>query len=434
MKRFLAMLLVLSVFSVFLISSNTMVFAADSPESTNDTENTSSADNSETVDDMESSETTESAWEYEPKMSNYAGIAAGSAVSVGDKIYFTGGILDGETTNELNIYDTKSKSWSLGTPFKTARAVHISIAYNNKIYIMGGAVGNGITTSVEIYDIKTDTWTQGKNMLYSEAHICGVLVGNKIYVLSYNNKNNSNVQIYDIENNTWSYGTNFPEYLYQPRAAAIGDKIYVVTRNGQNNEKPIYIYDTATDSWSTTGKLLNSYDDANCVAVGNKIYVAPLEDYKTGGDSNKTMIYDVTTNTWTQGPNLNEPRTTRMIVLVGNKIYVLGGVANVSKFTVESLVVDAPNDDTTDNKLSVLLNQGESVKLSVTGTPSDNSKYTWTSSDDTVATVDENGVVTAVNTGKANIYAENTESKFKEYIPVVVVGRNGRRNKACRKS
>jgi uncharacterized protein YjdB len=410
-----------------------MVLAADSTESTNGTESTSNTDNSETIDNMESSdetetsETTESAWEYETPISNDSMISGGSAVSVGNKIYYTGGTKrigsDYVITNEVRIYDTNTKRWSFGTPFKTARGGHVSAVYNNKIYIMGGQAKNGITTTVEIYDINTDTWSQEKSMLYFESLMDCILVGDKIYVLNPDNTHNSNVQIYDIENDTWSYGVNLPEYLYQPRAAAIGDKIYVVARTSQNDgkQKPIYIYDTTTDSWSTTGTLLNSVHYTNCVAVGNKIYVTPYEDYKTVGGSNKTIIYDVTTNTWTQGPNLNEPRLNRDITLAGNKIYVIGGNNSNSKTTVESLVVDAPNDGTNDNKLSVLLNQGESVKLSVTSTPSDNSKYTWTSSDETVATVDENGVVTAVNTGKANIYAENTDDNFKEYIPVVVV-------------
>ena len=60
------------------------------------------------------------------------------------------------------------------------------------------------------------------------------------------------------------------------------------------------------------------------------------------------------------------------------------------------------------NKTSLTLNEGESQTLTATVSPqnANDSKIVWTSSDESVATVDENGTVTAVSKGSARIRAE----------------------------
>ncbi|WP_312353710.1 Ig-like domain-containing protein [Aminipila sp.] len=72
-------------------------------------------------------------------------------------------------------------------------------------------------------------------------------------------------------------------------------------------------------------------------------------------------------------------------------------------------------------KLSVLLNQGENVQLSTSYDLDNNKKYTWSSTNEAVATVDANGKVTALADGTADVYAQNADGTFKEYIPVKVV-------------
>lgn len=71
-------------------------------------------------------------------------------------------------------------------------------------------------------------------------------------------------------------------------------------------------------------------------------------------------------------------------------------------------------------KLSVLLNEGENVQLSISYNLANNTNYIWTSTNEAVATVDSNGKVTAIAEGTADIYAQNADGTFKEYIPVKV--------------
>lgn len=74
----------------------------------------------------------------------------------------------------------------------------------------------------------------------------------------------------------------------------------------------------------------------------------------------------------------------------------------------------------TGSRLSVLLETNEQTQLSLSQDLALNAEYIWSSEDATVATVDTNGLVTAVGEGVAKIYAESQDGTFKEYISVRV--------------
>ena len=63
------------------------------------------------------------------------------------------------------------------------------------------------------------------------------------------------------------------------------------------------------------------------------------------------------------------------------------------------------------------LSEGESIQLSATTTPED-AQVTWTSSDETIATVDQTGLVTAVKAGKVTITAKTADAEASCVITV----------------
>ena len=72
---------------------------------------------------------------------------------------------------------------------------------------------------------------------------------------------------------------------------------------------------------------------------------------------------------------------------------------------------------------SATLNVGETVTITATITPSDalNTDVTWTSSNPSIATVDANGVVTAIASGTVTITATNTNSGVSATCAITVV-------------
>jgi hypothetical protein len=65
-----------------------------------------------------------------------------SGCVIGSKIFFIGGALQpgrkGQSTVE--VYDTKTDTWSVMPDLKILRAALTAVALNNKIYAIGGSV------------------------------------------------------------------------------------------------------------------------------------------------------------------------------------------------------------------------------------------------------------------------------------------------------
>lgn len=254
MKRFLSMFLVLC---FLMFGFNTMAFAQDSTStetiSSTDTQNTDSVDNMQATDTTKTTNTTQSALEYETPMD--IGIFCGSAASNDGKIYFTGGhtTMNG-ILNTLKIYDTNSKTWSIGPSFNQRRYAHLSQFYNGKLYIFGGvpSLNGEILKTLEIYDTATGTWSKGSDMPYPTFDSSSVLVGNKIYVmggkiLDKETISSSNImQIYDIANDKWSLGNSMPVNICMAVSGTVGSNIYVIAGDYTSSKdgNKICIYNT----------------------------------------------------------------------------------------------------------------------------------------------------------------------------------------------
>ena len=76
---------------------------------------------------------------------------------------------------------------------------------------------------------------------------------------------------------------------------------------------------------------------------------------------------------------------------------------------------------TTEAKLKVVLEVSESLRLSVDDDLNINTQMAWSSSDNTVATVNEKGIVTALATGNTVITVKSIDGSYTDYINVLVV-------------
>ncbi|WP_027399228.1 Kelch repeat-containing protein [Anaerovorax odorimutans] len=339
---------------------------------------------------------------------------------VGNKIY----LLGGEASYELNqIYDTKTRSWEMGesVPIPTIPIYSSYAVVGDKIYLIGRK-NQSDEYKLQIYDTKTNTWISSEDI--SEIKIAQGLsctsVGNKIYLITYIS-GKTKLYIFDTLTEEWAEGSNLPDALDYTGTIAVGSNIYVIGGSlcdSVGYSKTVYIYNTETDTWSRGSDMSYPRNGLTVSANGNNIYA--IGGYN-GNYLNKVEIYDITTDTWKTENSLNEVRFSCGSAVVNGRLYVMGGrtSSNINLNTMESLQIgDSVN---TDKKLSVLLNTGETVQLSVSYNLTDNTNFTWSSTNEAVATVDVNGKVTAVGEGQADIYAQNADGTFKEYIPVKVV-------------
>ncbi len=161
----------------------------------------------------------------------------------------------------------------------------------------------------------------------------------------------------------------------------------------------------------------------------------------TGGDSKVNLTWDVVTDATSyivkRSTTPGGPYTTIATDIAGTTYtdtdvtngityyYVVTATANgrVSKNTNEASATPEASQTppTTEAKLKVVLEVAESLRLSVDNDLNVNTQMSWSSSEPTVATVNEKGIVTALAPGNTVITVKSADGSYTDYINVLVV-------------
>lgn len=135
------------------------------------------------------------------------------------------------------------------------------------------------------------------------------------------------IDVYDLTTGSWSV-----EHLslagHSIAAATVGDKLFLAGGNGLGNgrERQLDIYNSSTNSWSTTTLPASFYEGHSAITVGSKVYIAGGQG---PGDHPIIEIYDNSSNTWaTSTMNINQ--IFFGTVNVGNKIYWGPGIMGLT--------------------------------------------------------------------------------------------------------
>ncbi len=104
----------------------------------------------------------------------------------------------------------------------------------------------------------------------------------------------------------------------------------------------------------------------------------------------------------------------------GTTYYYYIAAVNASGDTTSSTIVSA-TPQPSKQQLKLVLEVNENKQLSISEELYDNSEMEWTSSDATIATVDENGKVKALKAGDAVITCTSEDKSYTESINVLVV-------------
>lgn len=362
------------------------------------------------------------------QVTNIAGSGrAGAAIAtIGDEIFIISGRegTDFNATNSVNIYNVKTDTWRTGTPIPTPTFAPAVAVIGNKIYLFSGRTAS-TGNILQIYDTANNTWAETMTLDFEAFGAEAAVFGEKIYLLggipkAYTHMKN-NLYVFDTRTNALTELEPMPTPAAFSSVAFVGDTIYVFGGSATlpgDTTNVTQAYNITSGTWSTNLAPLPEKNGGTTAAViDNKIYVMggfPIATATAFLDD--VRIYDIATNTWSSGPSLPAGRHTGGAVVLDETIYLVTGYMTPS---IYALQVGQPVPASP--ILSVLLNVGEEVRLSVSHDLTKNEAYTWVSSDPSVATVDHTGAVTAISEGLAYIKASSADLTFEESIPVRVI-------------
>lgn len=236
------------------------------------------------------------------------------AATVGNKIFLADGYYN---SGRVDVYDATSNSWSI-IQLPEARHNMAVVSLGNKIFFTGGENGAVDPSRVDIYNSSTNSWSVA-SLSVSRIAISGTTLGNKILFAGGHGGGgySSTVDIYDASANTWSVSALSLGRLH-PKAITLNNKAFFAGGDAGNNNSgypQVDIYDNSTQNWSTA-----------TLPFGNTFFNAVASDNKAlfFRRSDKISIYYDLTNSWSVG-HLDKKTYNPGVVAVGNQIYVAGG-------------------------------------------------------------------------------------------------------------
>lgn len=133
--------------------------------------------------------------------------------------------------------------------------------------------------------------------------------------------------IYDVATNTWSTGAAMPLETASGSCATVGTKIYHFGGIILGHSAPTNVnqtYDTVANSWTQGAPLLpTARQGLSCITVGTKIYC--IGGRSASSALNIVEIYDTATFTWSTGEAMPTARQSFSCAVIGTKIYCIGG-------------------------------------------------------------------------------------------------------------
>ncbi|MDW2799910.1 Ig-like domain-containing protein [Clostridium boliviensis] len=181
----------------------------------------------------------------------------------------------------------------------------------------------------------------------------------------------------------------------------------------------IQLYNTAISLTSATTSNLkalgsNSKVDLTWDAV-NKATSYTVKRAITAGGPYTAIATDITDTSYTDTAVTNGTTYYYIITAINNGTEI----SDSNEASAKPITDQTP--PTTETKLKVVLEVAESLRLSVDDDLNVNAQMSWSSSDPTVATVNEKGIVSALAPGNTVITVKSVDGSYTDYINVLVV-------------
>jgi hypothetical protein len=253
---------------------------------------------------------------------------------IGRKVVYTAGTPGDTSQAFLEIYDASSGQWSSTPAPDEVKRINTAVTIGSKVIFAGGVVFGGQTMAainydqVAIFDVATDQWSSAT---LSSARVPEVaVVGNKVifaggyFAVQGEPYSAGAVDIYDADTGQWS-STTLSSERQGISVAVVGNKAlfaggFHLTLNGGvgSDSANVDIYDGATGAWSTA-QLSQPRQGPSVAIIGGKAIFAGA-DY---GPNDAADVYDSASGTWSSA-KLSHERALPAVAVAGGRAFFAG--------------------------------------------------------------------------------------------------------------
>ena len=379
---------------------------------------------------------------------------------IGGKLYAIGGYNDIGALSTAEAYDPTTNKWTKLANMSEARRDFKTEVIDGKIYAIGGGYSNINLSSAEVYDPTTNKWTKLASMSETRSNFQTEVIDGKIYAIGGIRITYviSSAEVYDPTTNKWTTLAPMVAGRGYLQSKVIDGKLYAIGGLlGGKWLKSTEVYDPTTNAWTTLAPMSEDHSYFQSEVIDGKIYAiggnnSTLEVYAinsnlenqlsaTGGNSkvdltwgaiDKATSYTIKRSTTAGGPytsvatDLTETSYIDTDVTNGTMYYYVviatnNGTEIGNSNEASAQPTESQTPPATQTKLKVVLEVAESLRLSVDNDLNVNTQMAWSSSDPSVATVNEKGIVTALTPGNTVITVKSQDGSYTDYINVLVV-------------
>ncbi|MDH3444637.1 MAG: kelch-like protein [Deltaproteobacteria bacterium] len=231
------------------------------------------------------------------------------------KIYIVGGYPSTRiSVDTVQVYDIKSDSWRLTTPYPTTINHASAVGLDGILYVIGGQTNAGgqneesrYTSAVYAYDPKTEKWSARAPMPTARSAMAHDVIDGKIYVAGGRPPRGHDFAVYDPKADKWTALPDMPTARNHMAAAGIDGKLYVPGGRfggGFRSEiTPVLeVYDPKTNTWTPKRPMSEARSGLNGIAVEGCFHTFGGE-HPTAGPSGvfpHHEAYDPKTDRWTR--------------------------------------------------------------------------------------------------------------------------------------
>ena len=245
-----------------------------------------------------------SEWTSLPALPVAVGGAAGALVS--GKFYVVGGA---EAPTTVQIYDAATRSWSVNTTDMPQPAAYASAAVlGTDLYVVGGESQPLVNAPLRRLHTDSGVWESldSDPLPRNPAGIACVAAGGRLYALG--GDFDTTAFGYDptsAAGTRWSALAALPAAVFAATAVVIDERIYLAGNTATQSGRIVYVYDPATDAWSTLPPLAYRHHGGRAWGQGHSLIVGG------GDDTARSEVYDTRlglSGTWQEGPMLPQGR------------------------------------------------------------------------------------------------------------------------------